>query len=46
MKSPSLTPYCRRIDVKATMIFLKAGDKTVCTYEGVGTLTNPVENAR
>jgi 2-keto-4-pentenoate hydratase/2-oxohepta-3-ene-1,7-dioic acid hydratase in catechol pathway len=27
-------------------IFLKAGDKTVCTYEGVGTLTNPVENAK
>ena len=27
-------------------IFLKAGDKTVCTYEGVGTLANPVENAR
>jgi 2-keto-4-pentenoate hydratase/2-oxohepta-3-ene-1,7-dioic acid hydratase in catechol pathway len=26
-------------------IFLKAGDKTVCTYEGVGTLSNPVENA-
>ena len=24
-------------------IFLKAGDKTVCTYEGIGTLTNPVE---
>jgi 2-keto-4-pentenoate hydratase/2-oxohepta-3-ene-1,7-dioic acid hydratase in catechol pathway len=27
-------------------IFLKAGDKTVCTYEGVGTLTNPVEAAK
>ena len=27
-------------------IYLKAGDRTVCTYEGVGTLTNPVENAR
>ena len=27
-------------------IFLKAGDRTVCTYEGVGTLSNPVENAR
>jgi 2-keto-4-pentenoate hydratase/2-oxohepta-3-ene-1,7-dioic acid hydratase in catechol pathway len=26
-------------------IFLKAGDRTVCTYEGVGTLTNRVENA-
>jgi len=25
-------------------IFLKAGDRTVCTYEGVGTLTNRVEN--
>ena len=24
-------------------IFLKAGDRTVCTYEGVGTLTNRVE---
>jgi 2-keto-4-pentenoate hydratase/2-oxohepta-3-ene-1,7-dioic acid hydratase in catechol pathway len=23
-------------------VFLKAGDKTVCTYEGIGTLTNPV----
>lgn len=23
-------------------IYLKAGDKSVCTYEGVGTLTNPV----
>ena len=23
-------------------IFLKAGDRTVCTYEGVGTLANPV----
>jgi 2-keto-4-pentenoate hydratase/2-oxohepta-3-ene-1,7-dioic acid hydratase in catechol pathway len=23
-------------------IFLKAGDRTVCTYEGVGTLTNSV----
>jgi len=27
-------------------IFLKAGDKTVCTYEGIGTLSNPVENAK
>ena len=27
-------------------IFLKAGDRTACTYEGVGTLSNPVENAR
>jgi 2-keto-4-pentenoate hydratase/2-oxohepta-3-ene-1,7-dioic acid hydratase in catechol pathway len=27
-------------------IFLKAGDRTVCTYEGVGTLTNRVENAK
>ena len=26
-------------------IFLKAGDRTVCTYEGVGTLSNLVENA-
>ena len=26
-------------------IFLKAGDRTVCTYEGIGTLTNPVVNA-
>ena len=24
-------------------IYLKPGDKTVCTYEGVGTLQNPVE---
>jgi 2-keto-4-pentenoate hydratase/2-oxohepta-3-ene-1,7-dioic acid hydratase in catechol pathway len=24
-------------------VFLKPGDKAVCTYEGVGTLTNPVE---
>jgi 2-keto-4-pentenoate hydratase/2-oxohepta-3-ene-1,7-dioic acid hydratase in catechol pathway len=24
-------------------IFLKAGDRTSCTYDGVGTLTNPVE---
>ena len=24
-------------------IFLKAGDRSVCTYEGVGTLTNPVQ---
>ena len=23
-------------------IFLKAGDRTVCTYEGIGTLSNPV----
>lgn len=23
-------------------VFLKAGDRTVCTYEGVGTLSNPV----
>ncbi|HLG60113.1 MAG TPA: fumarylacetoacetate hydrolase family protein [Vicinamibacterales bacterium] len=27
-------------------IYLKAGDRTVCTYEGVGTLSNPVEAAR
>ena len=26
-------------------IFLKAGERTACTYEGVGTLTNRVENA-
>jgi 2-keto-4-pentenoate hydratase/2-oxohepta-3-ene-1,7-dioic acid hydratase in catechol pathway len=24
-------------------IYLKAGDRTVCTYEGVGTLSNPVQ---
>ena len=24
-------------------IFLKAGDRTVCTYEGIGTLTNPLQ---
>ncbi len=23
-------------------VFLKAGDLSVCTYEGIGTLTNPV----
>ncbi|MGE3841659.1 MAG: fumarylacetoacetate hydrolase family protein [Vicinamibacterales bacterium] len=23
-------------------VYLKAGDKSVCTYEGIGTLTNPV----
>ena len=23
-------------------IFLKAGDVSVCTYDGVGTLTNPI----
>ena len=27
-------------------IFLKAGDKTVCTYEGIGTLTNTVTAAK
>jgi len=27
-------------------IFLKPGDKTVCTYEGVGTLTNTVTSAK
>jgi 2-keto-4-pentenoate hydratase/2-oxohepta-3-ene-1,7-dioic acid hydratase in catechol pathway len=27
-------------------VYLKPGDKTVCTYEGVGTLSNPVEAAR
>jgi 2-keto-4-pentenoate hydratase/2-oxohepta-3-ene-1,7-dioic acid hydratase in catechol pathway len=27
-------------------IFLKAGDKTVCTYDGIGTLTNPVMAAK
>jgi 2-keto-4-pentenoate hydratase/2-oxohepta-3-ene-1,7-dioic acid hydratase in catechol pathway len=26
-------------------VFLKAGDVLACTYEGVGTLTNPVANA-
>ncbi|MBM4183689.1 MAG: fumarylacetoacetate hydrolase family protein [Gemmatimonadetes bacterium] len=26
-------------------IFLKPGDISVCTYEGVGTLTNPIETA-
>ena len=26
-------------------IFLKAGDVSVCTYDGVGTLTNPIEAA-
>jgi 2-keto-4-pentenoate hydratase/2-oxohepta-3-ene-1,7-dioic acid hydratase in catechol pathway len=26
-------------------VFLKPGDRTVCTYEGVGTLTNRVEAA-
>jgi 2-keto-4-pentenoate hydratase/2-oxohepta-3-ene-1,7-dioic acid hydratase in catechol pathway len=26
-------------------IFLKAGDKAECTYEGIGTLRNPVEGA-
>ncbi len=26
-------------------IYLKPGDRTVCTYEGVGTLTNRVEAA-
>jgi 2-keto-4-pentenoate hydratase/2-oxohepta-3-ene-1,7-dioic acid hydratase in catechol pathway len=27
-------------------IYLQAGDKTTCTYDGVGTLMNTVENAR
>ena len=27
-------------------IFLKAGDVSVCSYEGIGTLTNPVVGPR
>jgi 2-keto-4-pentenoate hydratase/2-oxohepta-3-ene-1,7-dioic acid hydratase in catechol pathway len=26
-------------------VFLKPGDRAVCTYEGVGTLSNPVAAA-
>jgi 2-keto-4-pentenoate hydratase/2-oxohepta-3-ene-1,7-dioic acid hydratase in catechol pathway len=27
-------------------IYLKAGDRSVCTIEGIGTLSNPVEALR
>ena len=28
------------------LIFFEAGDVSVCSYEGVGTLTNPVVTSR